>query len=60
MKALVYLGKEHMDYCDVPEPQAGPGDVMLKVEACGICGSDMHGFHGYDPRRVPPMIMGHE
>ncbi|MDR6635687.1 L-iditol 2-dehydrogenase [Phyllobacterium sp. 1468] len=60
MKALVYLGKGSMDYRDVPEPQPGPDEVMLKVHACGICGSDMHGYHGYDARRVPPMIMGHE
>ena len=37
-----------------------PDEVMLRVQACGICGSDMHGYHGYDARRVPPMIMGHE
>ncbi|RYG56900.1 MAG: galactitol-1-phosphate 5-dehydrogenase [Alphaproteobacteria bacterium] len=60
MKALVYLGKASMAYQDVAEPQAGFGEVILKVEACGICGSDMHGYHGYDARRVPPMIMGHE
>lgn len=60
MKALVYLGKESMEHRDVPEPQAMPGAAIVKVHACGICGSDMHGYHGYDPRRVPPMIMGHE
>ncbi len=60
MKALVYLGKENMVYREVEEPQAGPRTALLKVKACGICGSDMHGYHGHDPRRVPPMIMGHE
>lgn len=60
MKALVYLGKESMDYRDVPDPVAGPGEAVVRVEACGICGSDMHGYHGHDPRRVPPMVMGHE
>jgi threonine dehydrogenase-like Zn-dependent dehydrogenase len=60
MKALVYLGRESMELREVPAPQPGPDEVILKVEACGICGSDMHGYHGYDPRRVPPMIMGHE
>lgn len=60
MKALVYLGKENMVYRDVDEPQAEPGTVLVKVKACGICGSDMHGYHGHDPRRIPPMIMGHE
>jgi L-iditol 2-dehydrogenase len=60
MKALVYLGKASLDWRDVPDPQPAPGEVVVRVEACGICGSDMHGFHGHDPRRVPPMIMGHE
>lgn len=60
MKALVYLGKGSMEFREVPEPEPKPGEVILKVEACGICGSDMHGYHGYDPRRIPPMIMGHE
>jgi L-iditol 2-dehydrogenase len=60
MRALVYLGKASMDFREVPEPEPGPGEVIVKVEACGICGSDMHGYHGSDPRRVPPMIMGHE
>jgi L-iditol 2-dehydrogenase len=60
MKALIYLGKGSMEYGEVADPRPGPGEVVVKVSACGICGSDMHGFHGYDPRRVPPMIMGHE
>jgi len=60
MKALIYKGKSRMEWEDVPTPQPGGGMVRLKVAACGICGSDMHGYHGHDPRRVPPMIMGHE
>jgi len=60
MKALVYLGKSQLDYRDAADPELASGDVLVKVHACGICGSDMHGFHGDDPRRVPPMIMGHE
>lgn len=60
MKALVYLGKSHMEYREVDDPQPGPGEAVVNVMACGICGSDMHGYHGHDPRRVPPMIMGHE
>ncbi|WP_187969577.1 zinc-dependent alcohol dehydrogenase [Aquibium microcysteis] len=60
MKALVYLGKESLDYRDFPEPVAGPGEAVVRVDSCGICGSDMHGYHGHDPRRVPPMVMGHE
>lgn len=60
MKALVYLGRESIAYRDVADPVAGPGEVVVRVDACGICGSDMHGYHGHDPRRVPPMVMGHE
>ena len=51
MKALVYKGKSRMEWEDVPTPQPGGGMVRLKVAACGICGSDMHGYHGHDPRR---------
>ncbi|WP_157017192.1 alcohol dehydrogenase catalytic domain-containing protein [Mesorhizobium xinjiangense] len=60
MKALVFLGRESIEFRDVADPVAGPGEAIVGVEACGICGSDMHGYHGHDPRRVPPMIMGHE
>jgi len=38
----------------------GPDDALVQVEAVGICGSDMHAWHGHDPRRVPPLILGHE
>ena len=60
MKALVYTAPNEVTFRDEPEPVAGTGDVMLAVEAAGICGSDMHAFHGRDPRRKPPLILGHE
>ena len=60
MKALVYTAPNEVTFRDEPEPVAGSGDVMLAVEAAGICGSDMHAFHGRDPRRNPPLILGHE
>jgi len=60
MKALFYTGTEETQYGDAPEPEPGPDDALVKVEAVGICGSDMHAWHGHDPRRVPPMILGHE
>lgn len=60
MKALVYLGTNRVDYLDQPRPEAGPGEALVQVEAVGICGSDLHAYHGHDPRRVPPMILGHE
>jgi len=49
-----------MEFKDEPEPTAAPGESIVKIEASGICGSDMHAWHGHDARRVPPMILGHE
>ena len=60
MKALVYTAVHTTEYRDAPEPVQGPHDALVKVEAVGICGSDMHAWHGHDPRRVPPLILGHE
>ncbi len=60
MKALIYTDTEATEYRDTPEPEPGPGDALVEIEAVGICGSDMHAWHGHDPRRVPPLILGHE
>ncbi|MGE5094809.1 MAG: alcohol dehydrogenase catalytic domain-containing protein [Betaproteobacteria bacterium] len=60
MKALVYTGTQQMTYREEPAPAFTPGEVLIRVEAVGICGSDMHAYHGHDPRRVPPLILGHE
>jgi L-iditol 2-dehydrogenase len=60
MKALVLEQYRQFVYKDVPEPQAGPDEVLIHVGACGICGSDIHGMDGRSGRRIPPIIMGHE
>jgi threonine dehydrogenase-like Zn-dependent dehydrogenase len=60
MKALVYTGAEALDYRDVPDPQPQAGEWLLRVDAVGICGSDMHAFLGHDERRPAPLILGHE
>jgi 2-desacetyl-2-hydroxyethyl bacteriochlorophyllide A dehydrogenase len=60
MKALVYLGPRHMELQQAPDPQPGPGEVVVATAASAICGSDLHGFREASPRRVPPLIMGHE
>jgi L-iditol 2-dehydrogenase len=60
MKALVLKEYGRLSYEDVPEPEAGPEDVVVAVKACGICGSDVHGMDGSSGRRLPPIIMGHE
>lgn len=61
MKALVYTGTQEVQYKEQPAP-ASPknGEVLINVDACGLCGSDMHAYHGLDARRVPPLILGHE
>jgi L-iditol 2-dehydrogenase len=45
---------------DIPEPALGARDVLIRVKACGICGSDVHGYDGSTGRRIPPLVMGHE
>ena len=60
MKALVHTGPLRLEYMDRPDPVAGPGDVLVRVEAVAICGSDVHGYTGTTGRRIPPVIMGHE
>lgn len=60
MRALVYTGPNQMIVTDQPRPIPGPGEVLVKVHAVGICGSDMHAYHGYDDRRPAPLVLGHE
>ncbi|MFK7835991.1 MAG: alcohol dehydrogenase catalytic domain-containing protein [Sulfitobacter sp.] len=60
MKALVYDGVETLGYRDVPDTEPQNGEHLIKVEAVGICGSDMHAFLGHDARRPAPLILGHE
>jgi threonine dehydrogenase-like Zn-dependent dehydrogenase len=60
MKALVYTGTQELVYRDEKDPLEVNGESILKVYASGICGSDMHAYHGKDDRRIPPLILGHE
>jgi L-iditol 2-dehydrogenase len=60
MRALLLKDYGRLEVADLPEPSAGPEDVLVRVEACGICGSDVHGYGGQTGRRVPPLVMGHE
>jgi len=60
MRALVYTGPNALELREVAVPTAVDGEVVVKVEAVGICGSDMHAYHGYDSRRPAPLILGHE
>lgn len=60
MKALIYIAPHELAYRDVAMPSSGHGDTLIKVAAVGICGSDMHAYHGHDERRPAPLVLGHE
>ena len=60
MKALLLSEYKKLEVTDIPQPEIGPEDLLVRVEACGICGSDIHGWDGSSGRRVPPLVMGHE
>ena len=60
MKALVYTGVQEITYREEKNPQEKTNESIVKVHASGICGSDMHAYHGKDERRNPPLILGHE
>lgn len=60
MKALVLTDYRKLEIQDLPKPNPGPGEVLIRVEACGVCGSDVHGYDGSTGRRIPPLVMGHE
>src|SRR5947209_20455510 len=60
MNALVLTDYLKLELQQVPTPQPGPGEVLIHVAACGICGSDVHGYDGSSGRRIPPIVMGHE
>ena len=60
MRALVLSKYKHLEVADVPAPVVGSRDVLVRVAACGICGSDVHGYDGSSGRRIPPIVMGHE
>jgi threonine dehydrogenase-like Zn-dependent dehydrogenase len=60
MKALVYDGPKAVSYREVPDPIPSQDNVLIKIKAVGICGSDMHAYLGHDERRPAPLILGHE
>lgn len=60
MKALLLTEYKKLEIADVPAPTVRPRDVLVHVRACGICGSDIHGYDGSTGRRIPPLVMGHE
>lgn len=60
MKALVYADWDQLEVREVSKPIARPGEVVVRVAAAGICGSELEGFATRSPRRTPPLVMGHE
>ena len=60
MKALLLTAYRQLELAEMPTPDIGPDDVLVRVAACGICGSDVHGYDGSTGRRIPPLVMGHE
>lgn len=60
MKALQLIGSSSFSYCDLDRPVIGDDEALVRVAACGICGSDIHGMNGSSGRRIPPVVMGHE
>jgi L-iditol 2-dehydrogenase len=60
MKALLLSKYKQLEIADLPEPSPGADEVLVRVAACGICGSDVHGYDGSSGRRIPPIVMGHE
>jgi L-iditol 2-dehydrogenase len=60
MKALLLEAYNQLVVADVPVPEIGHDDLLVRVKACGVCGSDVHGFDGSTGRRIPPLVMGHE
>ncbi|HLZ43180.1 MAG TPA: galactitol-1-phosphate 5-dehydrogenase [Candidatus Sulfotelmatobacter sp.] len=60
MKALLLSQYCHLEIADVAASTPGADEVVVRVGACGICGSDVHGYDGSSGRRIPPIVMGHE
>jgi len=60
LKALLLEEYGTLSYTEVPDPRPAPDEVLVRVQSCGICGSDVHGYDGSSGRRIPPLVMGHE
>jgi L-iditol 2-dehydrogenase len=60
MRALVLTAYKRLELTELPPPEVGEDEVLVRVGACGICGSDVHGYDGSSGRRIPPLVMGHE
>src|SRR5436305_12333212 len=60
MKVLLLSKYRSLEIAEVPTPTAAAVEVLVRVGACGICGSDVHGYDGSSGRRIPPIGIAHE
>ena len=60
MNALLLSAPSCLEFTSWPDPEPAEDEVLVRIRACGICGSDLHGWDGSSGRRRPPLIMGHE
>jgi L-iditol 2-dehydrogenase len=60
MKALLLSAYKQLDVVEMPAPRPAEDELLIRIAACGICGSDVHGYDGSTGRRLPPIVMGHE
>ena len=60
MKALLLSEYKQLNIVDLPAPLPAEDELLIRIQACGICGSDVHGYDGSTGRRLPPIVMGHE
>jgi len=60
MKALLLSQYRKLEITDLAVPVPASDEILIQVAACGICGSDIHGYDGSSGRRIPPIVMGHE
>ncbi len=60
MKQATMVHPGEIEIHDVPAPTPGPGEVLLRVQRIGVCGSDIHVYHGKHPLTGYPVVQGHE
>jgi L-iditol 2-dehydrogenase len=60
MQALILTDYKQLELGEMPRPEFAADEVLVRVAACGVCGSDVHGWDGSSGRRIPPLVMGHE
>ncbi len=60
MRAVVYHGRLDVRTEEIPYPECGAGEMLVRVDGCAVCGSDMKAWQSGNPRMRPPVTMGHE